>query len=65
MTRKIIPVTPDTAGRIVARKPVLNVFDTNGDGELMEVAFRRNAVDPVEVWLRFAPYKQVYVEIDE
>lgn len=63
--RKIIPVRPDREGRIVARAPVHAVFDTNGDGELLPVAYRQNPMDAIEVLLAHAPYGQIYVEIHE
>lgn len=65
MIRKITPVQPDSAGRIVARAPVHAVFDSTGDGVLVEVAFRQNPVDAIEVLLVYAPYGQVYVETHE
>jgi hypothetical protein len=64
MTRKIIPVTPDSAGRIVARAPVLRVFDTNGAGELLELVSFMN-LSTHEVVLQHQPASQVYVEIEE
>ena len=63
--RRIVPVQPDSAGRIVARAPVRAVFDTNGAGELLEVVYRQNPIDAIEVLLTYAPYGQVYVEIHE
>lgn len=66
MTRKIIPVQPDVNGRIVARAPVLAVFDTNGAGELLPVAYRQDPLhDRTDVQLTHATFGQVYVEIHE
>lgn len=65
LNRKIIPVTPDRNGRIIARKPVHAVFDSSRDGTLVEVAYRQNPMDSVEVLLTNMPAGQVYVEIHE
>lgn len=58
---KIVPVTPDKGGRIVAQAVVLAVFDTNSMGELMPVAYRQNPMDGIEVKLENNPFGQVYV----
>lgn len=65
MATCIVPVTYDVDYQIVARAPVLRVFDTNGGGELLPVEFRRDPASICKVSLLSAPYSQVYVEIDE
>lgn len=65
ISRKIIPVQPSSLGWVTARRSIVAVFDTTGDGVLVEVAFAHDPFDSTQAQLQYAQYGQIYVEIHE
>lgn len=61
--RKLVPLKACAQNTYVAPGSVLAVYDTNGDGTLLQVAYRLNPIDDIEFNLVHAPYGQIYAEI--